>query len=137
MMIFKRRLRWGLAIGLTASVTLDTLLQLVWKSAVLETPADASPLVTLGGIFTNPLFIGMIAIMTLQFFNWLTVLGQADLSYAKPINAVSYASVPLFSLAVLDEALDIVKLAGAALVIAGVWFVSQSSSQTQEVSERL
>ena len=136
-MIFKRRLRWGLAIGLAASILLDTLLQLVWKSAVLETPADASPLATLGCIFANPLFIGMITIMTLQFFNWLMVLGQADLSYAKPINALSYASVPLLSLVVLDEALDIIQLVGAAFVIAGVWFVSQSNSLTQEISERL
>ncbi|MGA7329814.1 MAG: hypothetical protein WBX25_36370 [Rhodomicrobium sp.] len=132
MIIFNRRLRWLLTIGLAASVAFDTLLQLVWKSAVLEMPADASPLATLGAIFTNRLFIGVIAIMTLQFFNWIVVLGQADLSYAKPINALSYASVPLLSLIVLNEALDIVQLAGAALVIAGVWFVSQSNSLTHE-----
>ncbi|MGA7326858.1 MAG: hypothetical protein WBX25_20800 [Rhodomicrobium sp.] len=137
MRIFNRRLRWLLAIGLAASVTLDALLQLVWKTAVLETPANASLLAALGAIFTNPLFIGVIAIMTLQFFNWLVVLGQADLSYAKPINALSYALVPLLSLIVLDEALDIVQLAGAAFIIAGVWFVSQSNSLTHEISERL
>src|SRR5271157_1393140 len=84
------RLRWKLAIGLLAAVTFDTLLQLTWKTTVLETPADSSPWGTLGSVFFNPLFLGVIALMTLQFFNWLAVLSQADLSYAKLVTALSY-----------------------------------------------
>jgi drug/metabolite transporter (DMT)-like permease len=118
--------------GLLAAVVLDTLLQLTWKTAVLETPADPSPWVTLGSVFANPLFIGVIAIMTLQFVNWLMVLAQADLSYAQPIVALSYATVPVLSVLVLGEAVDPVQIAGVALVIAGVWFISQ----TKHLSER-
>ncbi|MGO9543558.1 MAG: hypothetical protein ACLPPF_02005 [Rhodomicrobium sp.] len=131
-MISNDRLRWKLAIGLLAAVAFDTLLQLTWKTTVLETPADLSPLATLGSVFANPLFLGVIALMTLQFFNWLAVLSQADLSYAKPIAALSYASVPVCSLFVLHEAIDIVEIAGLAFVIAGVWFISQTNPATQE-----
>ncbi len=134
-MISNGRLRWKLAIGLLAAVTFDTLLQLTWKTAVLETPADVSPLATLGSVFANPLFIGVITLMTLQFFNWLAVLSQADLSYAKPIAALSYASVPIFSVLMLNETVDGVQIAGLAFVIAGVWFISQTKPLTPETSK--
>ncbi len=134
-MISNGRLRWKLAIGLLAAVTIDTLLQLTWKTAVLETPADVSPLATLGSVFANPLFIGVITLMTLQFFNWLAVLSQADLSYAKPIAALSYASVPIFSVLMLNETVDGVQIAGLAFVIAGVWFISQTKPLTPETSK--
>jgi drug/metabolite transporter (DMT)-like permease len=127
--------RWKLTLGLLAAVTFDTLLQLTWKTTVLATPADPSPWATLGSVFANPLFLGVIALMTLQFFNWLAVLGQADLSYAKPVVALSYASVPICSVLMLNEAADLIEIAGVALVIAGVWFISQTKPATQETSK--
>jgi uncharacterized membrane protein len=132
-MILNKRLRWKLLLGLLTAVALDTMLQLTWKTTVLDTPADSSPLATLTFVFTNPLFIGVIALMTLQFFNWLVVLAQADLSYAKPIAAFSYASVPALSFMVLGEAVDMVEVIGLVLVIAGVWFISQTKPVSQEI----
>ncbi len=134
-MIVKGSFRWKLALGLLAAVAFDTLLQLTWKTTVLQTPADSSPWATLGSVFANPLFLGVIALMTLQFFNWLAVLGQADLSYAKPVVALSYASVPVCSVLMLNEAVDLVEIAGVALVIAGVWFISQTKPATPETPE--
>jgi drug/metabolite transporter (DMT)-like permease len=134
-MVSNGRLSWKLTAGLLAAVVLDTLLQLTWKTTVLDTPADASPWRTLGAVFTNPLFIGVIALMTLQFFNWLMVLAQADLSYAQPVVALSYATVPILSVLVLGEAVDAVQIAGVALVIAGVWFISQTKHLDQKPSE--
>jgi drug/metabolite transporter (DMT)-like permease len=129
------RFRWKLAIGLLAAVTFDTLLQLTWKTTVLETPSDPSPWATLGSVFTNPLFLGVIAIMTLQFFNWLVVLAQADLSFAKPVAALSYATVPILSVLVLHETADMVEILGVACVIAGVWLISRTKSLSQESSK--
>jgi len=134
-MVLKGRLSWKLTAGLLAAVALDTLLQLTWKTTVLATPADPSPWATLGAVFTNPLFIGVIAIMTLQFFNWLMVLAQADLSYAQPIVALSYATVPILSVLVLGEAVDSIQIAGVALVIVGVWFISQTEHLGRKTQE--
>jgi drug/metabolite transporter (DMT)-like permease len=131
-MIVKKGLRWKLMLGLVAAVAFDTMLQLTWKTTVLDTPADSSPWATLTFVFTNPLFIGVIALMTLQFFNWLVVLAQADLSFAKPASALSYASVPALSFLVLGEAVDLVEVIGLVLVIAGVWFISQTKPSSQE-----
>ncbi len=134
-MLINRRLRWKLAIGLAAAVAIDTILQLTWKTTVLETPSGPSTFATFTSVFANPLFLGVIALMTLQFFNWLIVLGQADLSFAKPIASLSYATVPIFSVIVLDEAVDIVEITGLVLVIIGVWFISQSKPLTEETSK--
>ncbi len=134
-MISTGRLRWKLTIGLLAAITFDTVLQLTWKTTVLETPADPSPWATFGSVFANPLFLGMISLMTLQFFNWLIVLSQADLSYVKPIAALSYASVSVLSVLVLDEAVDLVEFTGLAFVIVGVWFISQTKPLSQETSK--
>jgi drug/metabolite transporter (DMT)-like permease len=131
-MVSNGRLSWKLMAGLLAAVVLDTVLQLTWKTTVLETPADPSPWATLGSVFTNPLFAGVIAIMTLQFFNWLMVLAQADLSYAQPIVALSYATVPVLSVLVLGEAVDFIQIAGMVLVIIGVWFISQTQHLGQK-----
>lgn len=127
------RLKWKLAAGLAAAVLFDTLLQISWKSAVLGGTVDASPAAILS-IFDNPAFAGIIAIMALQFFNWLMVLREADLSYAKPVASLSYASVPAVSALMLNEAVDSVQIAGVACVVAGVWFISQSKPLTQESS---
>ena len=50
--------------------------------------------------------------MALQLINWLMVLGQADLSYAKPVASLSYACVPAVSVLMLHEAIDGFEIAG-------------------------
>lgn len=136
-MILNGRMKLKLAIGLLAAVTFDTLLQLTWKTAVLETPADPSPMATLASVFANPLFAAVIFIMALQFFNWLMVLGEADLSYAKPVASLSYASVPVLSAMILHEAIDLVEILGVVCVVAGVWFISQTKPLTQPETSKL
>ncbi|MFT4077993.1 hypothetical protein [Rhodomicrobium sp.] len=132
-MIINGRLRWKLLIGLIAAIAFDTTLQVVWKTAVLDAPeVNLSVSSTVSGIFGNPLFLGVVAIMTLQFFNWLMVLGEADLSYAKPIASLSFASVPVTSVLLLHETFDAVEVAGVIFVIAGVFFISQTKPLTSE-----
>ena len=129
-----RRLTSKLAIGLFAAIAIDTLLQLAWKTTVLETTDDASPLATLGSVFANPAFFGVLFLMAIQFFNWLIVLSQADLSYVKPISSLSYASVPVFSALALGEVVDPVEITGLMCVIAGVWLISQTQPLTAKSS---
>ena len=130
-----RRLISKLAIGLFAAIAIDTLLQLVWKTTVLATAADAPPLATLSSVFSNPAFFGVLFLMAIQFFNWLIVLSQADLSYVKPISSLSYASVPTFSALALGEAVDGLEIMGLACVIAGVWLISRTQPVTPKSSK--
>ena len=119
-----------LAVGLLIAILIDTALQLVWKSAVLTLPHDGSPWVNVEAILQNPRFIFVIFLMGCQFFNWLMILGDADLSYAQPITSLSYVSVFFLSVLYLKEAADVFQIAGIMLVLVGVWFISQTEHLT-------
>jgi drug/metabolite transporter (DMT)-like permease len=60
-----------------------------------------------------------------QLWNWLDVLERSDLSYSQPITSLSLITVLAFSVAFLGERLDLLKVAGIALILAGVWFISR------------
>ena len=117
--------------GLLIAILIDTALQLVWKSAVLTLPHNGSPWLNVQAILQNPRFVLVIFLMGCQFFNWLMILGDADLSYAQPITSLSYVSVFFLSVLYLKEAADIFQIAGIMLVLVGVWFISQTEHLTQ------
>jgi drug/metabolite transporter (DMT)-like permease len=120
-----------LAAGLLVAILIDTVLQLFWKSAVLSLPSDGSPWLNVQAILQRPLFIFVILLMAWQFFNWLMVLGNADLSFAQPVTSLSYVSVFCLSVFYLKEAADLIQIAGIIFVLAGVWFISQTDHVTQ------
>jgi len=122
-------------LGLAAAVLIDTALQIFWKTAVLKLPEDAQSLMSFLSIFQEPLFIVVICIMSLQFFNWMAVLNHADLSFAQPFTALSYVSVGLISALFLNEPVDKQQMLGIACVIAGVWFISRTDHITKRAGE--
>jgi len=119
------------------AILIDTALQLVWKSAVLSLPNDKSPWLNVQAILQNPLFLFVIFLMACQFFNWLLVLRNADLSFAQPVTSLSYVSVFFLSVLLLKEAADLLQMTGILFVLVGVWFISQTDhvtpSQEREV----
>jgi drug/metabolite transporter (DMT)-like permease len=125
-----------LAVVLLLAITIDTALQLMWKSAVLSLPDDGSPWLNVQAILHNPLFIFVIFLMACQYFNWLMVLGNADLSYAQPVTSLSYVSVFFFSVLFLKEVADLIQITGIIFVVAGVWFISQTDHVTQSKGRR-
>jgi drug/metabolite transporter (DMT)-like permease len=118
-------------LGLLFAVVIDTTLQLYWKTAVLALPGESESWWSLLSIFSEPLFIGVIVIMSLQFFNWMAVLNRADLSYAQPVTALSYVTVGVLSAVFLNEPVDGVQILGIACVLAGVWFISRTDHVTR------
>ena len=119
-----------LVIGLAVAIGLDTVLQLVWKTGISDIPDTASAWETVVAIAHNPVFILVIALMGAQLVNWLRVLDQADLSYAKPFTSLSYVSVCVLSVVVLGEHIDPMQILGIVVVIAGVWCVSMTKQAT-------
>jgi drug/metabolite transporter (DMT)-like permease len=127
----KRNFPTRLAAGLLLAILIDTALQLVWKSAVVTLPSDGSPWLNVQAILHSPLFLFVVFLMACQFFNWLMVLGNADLSFAQPVTSLSYVTVFCLSVLYLKEATDLIQIAGIAFVLAGVWFISQTDHVTQ------
>jgi drug/metabolite transporter (DMT)-like permease len=120
-----------LAAGLLLAILIDTAVQLFWKSAVFSLPDDGSPWINVQALLHSPLAVFVIFLMACQFFNWLMVLGKADLSYAQPLTSLSYVSVYCLSVLYLKEATDLIQIAGIIFVLAGVWFISQTDHVTQ------
>jgi drug/metabolite transporter (DMT)-like permease len=130
-MSIRKKFPTKLAAGLFLAILLDTAVQLVWKSAVLSLPDDGSPWLNVQALLHSPLAIFVVFLMACQFFNWLVVLGNADLSYAQPLTSLSYVSVYCLSVLYLKEAIDLIQITGIIFVLAGVWFISQTDHVTQ------
>ena len=124
-------------LGLAAAVLIDTALQIFWKTAVLKLPGDTESMVSMLAIFREPLFLVVICIMSVQFFNWMAVLNHADLSFAQPFTALSYVTVGLISAFFLGETVDSQQMIGIAFVISGVWFISRTDYNTQRKGEEV
>ena len=75
-------------------------------------------------------------IFLLQLFNWLKVLGQADLSFATPITSLSFVTVAGLSTLLFDEPVGAAKVAGILCILAGVWVISQGQRWTQAPEAR-
>jgi len=121
-------------LGLALAILLDTVIQLCWKSAVEYIPETLSVWSSLGHILSVPLFHVTLLLFLLQFVNWIVVLAHADLSYAQPITALSYVTVNIASMIFFHEQLSSLRVAGLALILLGVWFISRTSYRTTAAS---
>jgi drug/metabolite transporter (DMT)-like permease len=100
----------GLAIG-----------QILFKLAA--TGAGSGP--TLAGITVSGHLIAGLVIYVAATGLWLALLRTAPLSLAYPFLALAYVIVPLLAAWWLDEALRWQTLAGAAVIVFGVWLSGQ------------
>jgi drug/metabolite transporter (DMT)-like permease len=105
--------------GLALAIVLDTVIQALWKIAAVG-----------GGVLSSPYFYAAMAAFAAQLLNWLRVLARADLSFAQPFTAISYVTVLAFSSRFLHEAMPASKLAGVALILLGVFFISRTPAKT-------
>jgi len=127
----RRRVPLKLALGLSVAVALDTLLQIIWKSAALTVPAEGLEWPPALAAVMHPLFIGVVVLMGLQFLNWIKVLDYADLSYAQPITSLSYVSVCVLSVLFLNETADTFQVLGIGFILLGVWCISRTDHATE------
>jgi drug/metabolite transporter (DMT)-like permease len=125
-----------LVIGLTLAVVFDTIQQLAWKVGMDAIPESASPWGLVEAATREPLLGLVAALMVVRLINWLRVLKLADLSYAQPITSLSYVTVTVASALFLHETLTSLQIVGMAIIMAGVWCISQTKekSSPSEVS---
>lgn len=120
-------LKLGLGLGL--AVALDTATQIAWKAGVAAAPADLPAMPgwqMAASLLRHPLLLAVVALMSAQYLNWMTVLRRADLSYAHSFTSLSYVTVALCSAVILGERLDALQFVGIGLILSGVWFVGAS-----------
>ena len=129
----QRRAVW---IGLALTIALDTAAQLCWKAAAAHAPESSGMLQILSITFRQPLFLVTVALFICMFFNWMAVLSKADLSYAKPITALSCVSVSVVAAICFNEELPLHRIAGIVMILCGVWFISSTRHRTIPATAR-
>jgi drug/metabolite transporter (DMT)-like permease len=120
----------SVCVGLAIAIALDTAVQLCWKVAASRIPDTAGTLEMVVLMLRQPLFWGVLIMFFTQLFNWIKVLGRADLSYAQPITSLSFVSVCVLSACFLHEVVSLQHWAGIILILGGVWFISRGEHQT-------
>ena len=113
------------------SEILDGSAQVLMKKGLLMAPLDRSDF---GGILTflfqNSssywVWAGMF-IYALNFFSWMIVLSQLELSMAVPLTSLNYLLLPLLALIFLGEKISGLRWLGVLLIVSGVYFVSKSA----------
>jgi drug/metabolite transporter (DMT)-like permease len=118
--------RWRLLIGAFLAVALDTATQTLWKISAADLPPDVTLGDTLGKLVHHPLFQLVGVLLLCKLINWLKLLEVADLSFAKPITSLSYVTVAITSVLVLNESMHWLQIVGIVIVVAGVWLVSKT-----------
>ncbi len=127
---FNRREVVQLTGGLTLAIVFDTVQQLAWKIGIVAIPETDSAWGNVESALREPL-LGLVAIlMVLRLINWLKVLELADLSYAQPITSLSYVTVAATSALFLQETLSTLQIVGMAVIMVGVWCISQTEHKT-------
>ena len=119
-----------LVVGLGVAIALDTVTQLIWKSAALDLTTATTLWQMVVVALHEPLFLAVLAMMLGQFLNWMLVLEHSDLSFAHAITALSYVTVAAASVLWLGERVDFVQGMGIVLILVGVWLVSRTSPVT-------
>jgi drug/metabolite transporter (DMT)-like permease len=113
------------------SVTLAAVAQVTLKSGVNRVTDDTGGTLRIDGDSMRALAGSPIVWLGLVLFGlsaivWLVVLSRASLSFAYPFASLSYVLILVMGRFVLDERITSLRLAGVALIVAGVVLVGQT-----------
>lgn len=111
-------------IGVALCIVLTVYGQIAAKVATRQLgplPIDWSGrLAYLGRVLLNPWFMSCFVAAVLAALSWITALTGLELSRAYPFMSLNFVLVLLLSAAVFHEPVTVPKIAGVALIIAGV-----------------
>lgn len=75
---------------------------------------------------TSPWVVGGLIVYALGVVNWLLALSHLELSYAYPFASLSYIGIIIGSYFIFKERITMMRIAGIAVIIAGVLITSLS-----------
>jgi drug/metabolite transporter (DMT)-like permease len=128
------RLRDGL--GFIVLMAFDTLAQISFKYSALHAlpmTADAGWLLR---IFSQPWIYGACLGYVGTFFIWITLLRKVSVGPAFAASHLEVVSVMLCSVWLFHETLTLPRVAGAALILAGIFCLARAEMQTHAAQEK-
>ncbi len=100
------------------SLLLQTVVAILGKTAALLMGRPS-----LGAFLTSPWYLGCLALLVLQAFCWQLVLREVRLFVAYLVTSLNYFLVLVASRIFFFERVTIANVAGAAVIVAGVYLV--------------
>jgi multidrug transporter EmrE-like cation transporter len=79
-----------------------------------------------GNILLNPYVFSGLIVMVISMGSHLVVLSKVDISFAYPFLGLSFVLVTLYGHFMLDESVNIWRIAGVVLIVSGVSLVAKS-----------
>ena len=107
---------------------------LLKRGAMATTQVSGSPWLDSFGVATlgsGWVWAG-IACYIVSFVNWLHILRWVPLSIAFPLSSVAHALIPLGAWLFLGETLGPERWCGIALILAGIWCISEPLMRAEE-----
>jgi drug/metabolite transporter (DMT)-like permease len=92
---------------------------------LLKQLALVSPVFSIVGTGLHPLFGAAIACLGVQAVLWQRVLARHPLAVVYPLNSMIYPASLAAGWVVFDEVLTLPRLAGSALILLGIWLMSE------------
>jgi multidrug transporter EmrE-like cation transporter len=108
------------------AATISAFGQVLLKYAMIKHGAIDFSLPGLFRLLTEPRLILALSIYAAALLMWLHVLSKVPLSTAYPMLAITYAIVPLLSMAFFGERIQQPQMIGICLVLAGVTLIGKT-----------
>lgn len=117
-------------IYITIFLTVYSQLIIKWKMAGIGPLPEIlmQRIIFLMQLFLNPWILSVIVASVLALLSWMTAMTKLPLSYAYPYTTLSLVMVMIFGICVFNEQFTWYKFFGSALIIMGVFVISQTSS---------
>lgn len=112
---------------LTVLLTVYGQLVLKWQVNAAGAPSSdwMGRIEYVGRMLLNPWVLSGLMAGFLAMLSWMIALTKVELSYAYPFTSLSFVLVLIASALVFREAVTLPKLAGMALIVAGIWIGSR------------
>jgi drug/metabolite transporter (DMT)-like permease len=117
-------------LGLLSTIILDTVVQMTWKTLVIQIPDGVGLAAAVKIVGAQSYFYYLLILFVMQFFCWMILLGKADLTYVKPFTSLSLVTVSVCAAILFNEHIGSMRIAGIAMMIAGVWLISGTDHKT-------
>jgi multidrug transporter EmrE-like cation transporter len=116
-----------IVLSVSMSVAAQFCLKLGMKGVNLVTSASTSSLKTAAAIATSPMILAGFSLYGLGALTWLFVLSSREVSQAYPFVGLGFILTLLVGALVFNEHVNILRVAGTLLIVAGVILVAKST----------
>lgn len=110
-----------------SSIACSALAQIMLKLGMGRVTIDSVTPTSLLTLFLNPFIITGMALYVAAMLIWLYVLKYVEVSYAYPFTALGFILVTVIAF-FMGEAVTPLRIAGMALIIAGIFVISRSAA---------